>query len=185
MPGVAFPAVGPWDVGSPPPRPAAQGSWPSVLGSAQTASGPSRGRSVLPRLPRYLVALVLLCVPCSCQARLGGASLLPAPGVLTAPVGTPTPDFLQGNPWLSHGPASPLCRHAPLSDPGGILHTRLSASRTAAFRPLHAVGVPSLSLEAYPVDHHSPSCGAPSRGLPPRSLPLRTPIAGGARGGHS
>ncbi len=185
MPGFAFPAVGPWDIGSPPSRPEARGSWPSGLWSAQTASGPSRGRSVLPLLPRYLVALVLLCVPCSCKARLGGASLLPAPGVFTSPVGTPTPDFLQGNHWLSQVPESPLCMHAPLSAPGGLLNTRLVASRTAAFRPLHAVGFPSLSLEEYPVDHNYTYVGAPSRGLHPRSIQLRTPIAGCARGFHS
>ena len=75
--------------------------------------------------------------------------------------------------------------HAPLSDPGGILDTRLVASRTTAFRPLHAVGFPSLSLEEYPVDHNSPYFGAPARGLHPRSIQLRTPIAGGARGCHS
>ena len=67
MPGVAFPPVGPWDVGSPPSRPEAQGSRPSVLWSAKTAKSPSRGRSVLPVLPRYLVSLVLLCVPCASQ----------------------------------------------------------------------------------------------------------------------
>ena len=78
----------------------------------------------------------------------------------------------------------PLWIHAPLSDPGGVLNTRLSASRTAAFRPLHTVGVPSLQLEDYPMDHDSTYFGAPSRGLHPRSLQLRTPIAGFARGFH-
>src|SRR4029453_10405837 len=75
--------------------------------------------------------------------------------------------------------------HAPLSAPGGILDTRLVASRTTAFRPLHAVGFPSLLLEEYPVDHNSTYFGAPSRGLHPRSIQLRTPIAGCARGFHS
>ena len=32
--------------------------------------------------------------------------------------------------------------HAPLSDPGGVLRTRPSAPRTAAFRPLETVGFP-------------------------------------------
>src|SRR5712692_9146489 len=32
--------------------------------------------------------------------------------------------------------------HAPLSDPGGVLRTRHSAPRTAAFRSLDTVGVP-------------------------------------------
>ena len=46
----------------------------------------------------------------------------------------------QGDYWLSQVPESPLWKHAPLSDPGGILHTRRIASRTAAFRSLHTVG---------------------------------------------
>jgi hypothetical protein len=54
------------------------------------------------------------------------------------------PDFTQGDSWLSQVPESPLCLHAPLSDPGGVLNTRLVASRTAAFRPLETVGFPSL-----------------------------------------
>jgi hypothetical protein len=32
--------------------------------------------------------------------------------------------------------------HAPLSDPGGVLRTRHTAPRTAAFRPLETVGFP-------------------------------------------
>src|SRR5207245_7460053 len=81
MPGVSFPAVGPWDIGSPPCRPGASGSRPSVLCSAQTAHSPSRGRSVLPLLPRYLAALLFLCVPFVVRhkARLRGWSLLSAP----------------------------------------------------------------------------------------------------------
>jgi len=185
MPGFAFPPVGPWDIGSPPSRPGAAGSRPSGLWSAKTAKSLSRRRSVLPVLPRDLGALVWLCVPCSCKVRLRGASLLPAPGVFASLAGPPLPDALQGHPWLAHVPESPLCMQAPLSDPGGILDTRLGASRTAAFRPRHAVGFPSLWLEAYPVDHHSTYFGAPSRGLPPRSIQLRTPMAGCARGLHS
>ena len=185
LPGCAFPPVGPWDSGSPPSRPGTAGSRPAGLWSAQTAKSPSRGRAGLPCLPRYRVALVLLWVPCSCQARLRGESLLPAPGVFPALAGTPPPASLQGHHGLSHVPASALCVQAPLSAPGGLLHTRLGASRTAAFRPRHAVGFPSLSLEASPVDHHSTYCGAPSRGRHPRSIPLRTPMAGCARGWHS
>jgi hypothetical protein len=144
MPGFAFPAVGPSDTGSPPSRPAARRSWPAVRWSATTANSPSRGRSGLPVLPRYLVALVLLCVPCSCQARLGGESLLPAPGVFPAPVGTPTPDVLQGRHWLSHVSRLPLWLHALVSDPGGVRDARRSASRTTAFQRVHAVGFCSL-----------------------------------------
>ena len=39
-------------------------------------------------------------------------------------------------------PTSPLGKHAPLSDPGGVLGTRPCAPRTAAFRPLETVGFP-------------------------------------------
>src|SRR5256885_17260177 len=108
MPGIASPAVGPWLFGSPPSRQEAQARCPLVVWSAKPASGPSRGRSVLPLLPRSLVALVLLCVPCSCKARLRGESLLPAPGVFTSTVGPPTPDSLQGNHWLSQVSRLPL-----------------------------------------------------------------------------
>ena len=184
MPGVAFPPVGPWDVGSPPSRPEAQGSQPSVLCSAKTANSPSRGRSVLPVLPRYLVSRLFLCIPFLRKARVKGWRFLSTPGVFTSTVGPPQPDCTQGDHWLSQVPESPLCMHAPLSDPGGVLHTRLVASRTAAFRPLHAVGFPSLSLEEYPVDHNYTYFGAPSRGLHPRSIQLRTPITGCARGLH-
>src|SRR5262245_22633447 len=140
MPGVAFPPVGPWDSGSPPSRPGAPSSRPAVLCSAKTANRPSRGRSVLPLLPRYLGSRLELCVPCLHKARVRGGRLLVTPGVFTATVGTPTPDIPHGDHWRFHVPESPLWRHAPLSDPGGVLHTRRSASRTAAFRSLHTVG---------------------------------------------
>ena len=48
----------------------------------------------------------------------------------------------QGDRWLSHVPKFPLWRHAPLSDPGGVLRTRQNAPRTAAFRSLETVGFP-------------------------------------------
>jgi hypothetical protein len=119
------------------------------------------------------------------KARVRGWSVLSTPGVFPSMVGTPTPDCTHGDLWLSHVPESPLCMHAPLSDPGGVLNTCLIASRTAACRPLEPVGFPSLHLEEYPVDHDSTDFGAPSRGLHPRSIQLRTPIAGCARGLHS
>jgi hypothetical protein len=109
----------PWDVGSPPS---------SVLCSAKIANGPPRGRSVLPLLPRSLgvapLALCPLVSQGSCERR---AALLR----LICP---------QGDPWLSQVPESPLWKHAPLSDPGGVLYTRRIASKTAAFRSLHTVG---------------------------------------------
>ena len=60
-------------------------------------------------------------------------------------VWSPGPPFRvcgQGDRWLSHVPTFPLWRHAPLSDPGGVLRTRHNAPRTAAFRRLHTVGFP-------------------------------------------
>jgi hypothetical protein len=48
----------------------------------------------------------------------------------------------QGDRGLSHVPAFPLWLHAPLSDPGGVLDTRHTASRTAACRRVHPVGFP-------------------------------------------
>jgi hypothetical protein len=56
--------------------------------------------------------------------------------------GSPDRQLLQGDRWLSQVPELPLWRHAPLSDPGGVLGTRHVASRTAAFRPLETVGFP-------------------------------------------
>ena len=109
MPGVAFPPVGPWDIGSPPSRPGASAPGPRYYGSAKTAKSPSRGRSVLPVLPRYLVALVLLCVPCSCKARLRGRSLLPRRESFPHSVGTPTPDVSTRRPL-----ALPRSRVTPL-----------------------------------------------------------------------
>jgi hypothetical protein len=130
----------PWDVGSPPSRPGTQRPRPAVLCSAKTANSLSRGRSVLPVLPRYLVSRLFLCVPFSRKARMKGGRFLSTPGVFPSPGGTPTPDCTQGDYWLSQVPESPLWKHAPLSDPGGVLHTRRIASRTAAFRSLHTVG---------------------------------------------
>jgi len=184
MPGVAFPPGGPWDSGAPPARPAAHRSQPAGLCSAQTAHSPSRGRSVCPVLPRDLVARRLLWVPSLRQARVQGWRCLATPGVFPSTVGPPPPEVPQGDHGLSHVPASPLCLHAPLSAPGGVLRPRPTALRTAAFRPLHTVGFPSLRPEDDPIDHDSPYCGAPSRRLHARSVQLRTPIPGCARGLH-
>src|SRR5713101_4092821 len=56
--------------------------------------------------------------------------------------GPPLRESDQGDRWLSQVPELPLWMHAPLSDPGGVLDTRHTASRTAAFRRLHTVGFP-------------------------------------------
>jgi hypothetical protein len=144
IPGVAFPPVGPLGRRFPTFPTRNSGSRPAVLCSAQTATGPPRGRSVLPLLPRSLGLRLLFCVPWSRKARVRGRRLLSTPGVFPSLGGTPTPDCPQGDHGLSHVPELPLCLHAPLSDPGGALHTRLVVSRTAAFRSRHTVGFSSL-----------------------------------------
>ena len=99
---------------------------------------------------------------------------------------SPGPLLRAGDPgdrWLAHVPACPLWRHAPLSDPGGVLDTRHPASRTAAFRRVHTVGVPrDFFLRALLVVYDSPHFGAQSRGLRPCSTRLRTAPDGEARG---
>jgi hypothetical protein len=60
--------------------------------------------------------------------------------------GTPFPGCLQGNKWLSQVPRLPLCQHAPLFDPGGVLNTRPIVPRTAAFHPFDGVGFPAILL---------------------------------------
>lgn len=54
--------------------------------------------------------------------------------------------LFQGNKWPSQVPRLPLSVHAPLFDPGGVLHTCLSASRTAAFHLNDGVGFPTKFL---------------------------------------
>jgi hypothetical protein len=53
---------------------------------------------------------------------------------------SPNPGVVPGDRWFSHVPELPLCRHAPLSDPGGVLRTGHTAPRTAAFRRMQTVG---------------------------------------------
>ena len=48
--------------------------------------------------------------------------------------------FTQGNIWISQVPRLPPWPHALASDPGGVLTTRHTASRTAAFRHHNNVG---------------------------------------------
>ena len=176
MPGVAFPPVGPVGLGSPPS---------SGRGSAQTASSPSRGRSVLPLLPRSLGSRLWFCVSCLRKARVRGGRLLATPGVFTSAVGTPTPDMTPGDHGSPQCPSHP-CASLPRSQPPVVSWTRALAQ--PGLRPAgHCTpaAFPSLPREDDPVDHDSPYCGAPSRGLLPRSFPLRTPLTGGARGVHS
>src|SRR5215813_3891213 len=87
-------------------------------------------------VPRYLA--------CSsrswCPRRARGLVEAPNPRQGLWSPGPPVRDVRQGARGLSQVPEFPLWTHAPLSDPGGVLGTRQSAPRTAAFRPLKTVG---------------------------------------------
>jgi len=96
------------------------------------------GASLVARLPDTLPASV--CSWCPLRAHGQGGSSQPRQGLWSP--GPPLRACGQGDRWLSHVPAFPRWLHAPLSDPGGVLDTRHTASRTAAFRRLHTVGFP-------------------------------------------
>src|SRR5438093_3337768 len=130
LPDVAFPPVG--RLGLTSPR-------SSVLYDATTAHGPSRRRRLslavpIPcRLPAFVVSLTGACPGGSPQGT-------PGPVVTRSPL----PGMGQGDRGLSHVPAFPLGRQAPLSAPGGVLRTRPPARRTAAFQRVPTVGFPRL-----------------------------------------
>ena len=129
MPGVAFPLVGPVGLGSPPS---------SVLCSAKTAALPISGRFARRSLPDTSPASVRSWCPLRAHARVEAPRPrqgLWSPGPLIRECG-------QGDRWLSHVPEFPLCMHAPLSDPGGVPHTRQNASGTVACRCVQTVGFP-------------------------------------------
>ena len=128
MPGVAFPPVGPLGLGSPPSP---------VLCAAQTPSLPVSGRCACRSLPDTWRAAVAFVVSHMGAQPGGSPPAPPGPGGARSPL----PGMSQGARWFSHVPTSPLCMHALLSDPGGVLGTRPIAPRTAAFRPLDTVGV--------------------------------------------
>src|SRR5258707_10158230 len=117
----------------------------------------------LPPAPRYCALLRLpssfpvgaLCAPFRylgltrsvwCPSRLapGLARLLAASATSRQGVGyaghPPSGSCSQGDGRLSRVPGSPICPHAPLSDPGGVPPAFLGANWTAAFRSLHTVG---------------------------------------------
>jgi hypothetical protein len=128
LPDVAFPPVGRLGLTSPPS---------SVLCDATTAAVSLSGRFACRSLPDTLPASVVRGIPDGLVARRK-LPVTPGPVVTRSP----TPGIAQGDTWLSQVPEFPLWRHAPLSDPGGVLHPRHIASRTAAFRRLHTVGFP-------------------------------------------
>jgi hypothetical protein len=71
-----------------------------------------------------------------------------------------------GNAWISQVPGLPLCRHAPLLDPGGPSHSCAVEWLDAAFRFDYTVG-----------HHDLPDVGALSRGLSARCLRFAAGIA--------
>ena len=119
--------------------------------------------ALVPHLPQYSATLRLPSYPsrvASLVARFPIPCVLPSfvvslPG--SGPRGklpgsrqgfcSPGPPFRvcrQGDRWLSQVPEFPLWRHAPLSDPGGVLGTCHDAPRTTAFQRMHTVGFPQL-----------------------------------------
>ena len=62
-------------------------------------------------------------------------------------------DLPQGDGRLSRVPGLPICPHAPLSDPGGVLLACLGASRFAAFPGMHTVGFESGCPDSF-LHHH-------------------------------
>ena len=129
MPGVAFPPVGPVGLSSPPSQ---------VLCSAKTATMSLSGRFAWRSLPDTLPAFVAFVV--SPAGSWPGESRPVTPGPVVAR--SPAPGSMHGDRGLSHVPTLPLCMHAPLFAPGGVLDACPVAPRTAAFRPLETVGFP-------------------------------------------
>ena len=110
-----------------------------------TCTGPMLREDSLPArlgsLRSSLASRYLACFSAFVGSPMGaqpGGSPQATPGPLVAR--SPSPGMSQGDRWFSHVPKSPLCMHALLSDPGGVLGTRHIAPRTAAFRPLETVG---------------------------------------------
>jgi hypothetical protein len=120
VPGFAFPTVGPLGLGSPPYRYGCCRCRPThrvgSIGRAHTIG----------TMLRYDCQKPIVCAVVS--------SFHHSP---------PLHVQLSGDYWLSQVPELPPWIHAPFSDPGGVLCTRPSAPRTAAFQPLYTVGFPS------------------------------------------
>jgi len=169
LPDGAFPPVGRLGLTSP---------LSSVLCAATTATSPSQGASLVARHPDTLPASMVCGVP---EGLVTRGKLQATPGLLVTR--SPNPGMQQGDRWLSQVPELPLWTHAPLLDPGGVLHTCHSAYRTVAFRPLETVGFPlDYRLRDILFVHDYTHFGAQSRGLRPRYTRLRTAPYGEARG---
>jgi len=113
--------------------------FPTFTGTLlREADLPARLGSLRLALASRYLACCRACVVSHRDAQPGGSPQAPpGPGGARSP----SPGMSQGDRWFSHVPTSPLGRPALLSDPGGVLGTRLLAPRTAAFRPLETVGV--------------------------------------------
>ena len=137
-------------MGSPPSQPGSLPSQPSVLWSAKTASSPSRGRSVLPLLPRYLASLAFLCVPFFAQ-RLAWEARVSSQRRESLPLWSALLRLLLhketiGSPKFPGYPHG----HMPWSQTPVVSCTRAFApSGLLPSAPLHAVGFPlPVSREA-------------------------------------
>ena len=157
LPDGAFPPVGRLGLTSP---------LSPVLCAATTAAVSLSGRRTCRSLPDPLPASVVRGLP---DGLVAGRKLPYTPGPLVTR--SPTPGMQPGARRLSQVPEFPLCRHAPLSDPGGVPRTRHSAPRTAAFQSLQTVGFP----QRYPFRG---SITRPVSSLHPASY---GPVRGGTR----
>lgn len=141
MPGFTFPPVGPLGLGSPPSRPSYR--------FGLRYYDPLR----LPLL--HLGALRLRSIPDTLRSppfvslafRRGSSPVRAWPFFYP---GLPVPVCLARRWRSSRVPRLPLCAHAPLADPGGVLSTRHAVSRTHAFRRSQTVGFPRLA-PSYPL----------------------------------
>ena len=140
MPGFTFPPVGPLGLGSPPSR--------LFHSFSRRYYDPLRlpllhlGSLRISLDPRYL-ALTLLS-SCPFTARFPGR-VHPVHAWPLLYTGLPVPVSGARRWRSSRVPRLPLCVHAPLEDPGGVLSTRHDVSRTAAFRLLQTVGFTGLA----------------------------------------
>jgi hypothetical protein len=139
----------------------------TVVCDATTATWPCRGASLVARAP---IPCVLPSFVISPPGAWLGRSAHPTPGLLGTR--SPLPGLSPGARWLSHVPAFPLDRQAPLSDPG-VVSWALAMTRPR-LRPARAWN-PSAAT-------HVPLFGAPYRGLPARYPRLRPAPCGEARG---
>ena len=101
----------------------------------------------LPRVPLGSLRVSLASRYLGCSLPLCPATRFAGSGKLSTTaraLGPPVPllfrRFGQGDTWLSQVPEFPLCRPAPLSDPGGVPPTCHAVNGTAAFRSFHRVG---------------------------------------------